>query len=147
MARRQRVAQLSVEQAAQALRLLIDQGRIRTQDIRNAFKRRDRLIRDLRSRLAELGAEAAAAGRRFGKRAAAGLRAAEKASRPARKRAKPKLSAATRKIYEMQGRYMAALRQLPKAARKQIKKIRATKGVRAAIAAAKRMAKKVANPG
>jgi hypothetical protein len=56
-------------------------------------------------------------------------------------RRKPRISAATRKIYQQQGRYMAAVRPLPKAARAKIKAIREKSGVRAAIAAAKRMAK------
>jgi hypothetical protein len=42
-------------------------------------------------------------------------------------------------MYQQQGRYMAAVRQLPKAARAKIKAVREKSGVRAAIAAAKRM--------
>lgn len=121
--------------------VLVHEGKIAASEVREALKKREKLIRDLRTRLEELGDETVAAGRRFGKRAAARLRAAKKASRPARKRAKPVISAATRKIYQMQGKYMSALRQLPRTARAKIKKIRASKGVRVAIAAAKRMAK------
>lgn len=132
---------LTDSDARKALAVLVHEGRIAASEVRKALQNRDRLIRDLRKRLEELGDETVAAGRRFGKRAAAGLRAAEKASRPTRRRAKPVISAATRKIYQMQGRYMAVLRQLPRTARAKIKKIRASKGVKAAIAAAKKMAR------
>jgi hypothetical protein len=44
-------------------------------------------------------------------------------------------------MYQQQGRYMAAVRQLSKADRAKVKAIREKSGVRAAIAAAKRMAK------
>ena len=60
-----------------------------------------------------------------------------KAAKRAAKRRKPRISAATRKMYQQQGRYMAAVRQLPKADRAKIKAIREKSGVRAAIAAAK----------
>jgi hypothetical protein len=43
-------------------------------------------------------------------------------------------------MYQRQGRYMAAVRQLPKADRAKIKAIREKSGVRAATAAAKQMA-------
>jgi len=65
-------------------------------------------------------------------------------ARPAKRKAvrrKPRISPATRKLYQQQGRYMAALRLLPKEKRTKIKAIREKSGARAAIAAAKRMAK------
>jgi hypothetical protein len=64
--------------------------------------------------------------------------------RPARGKAvrrKPRISAATRKLYQQQGRYMAALRPLSKLQRAKVKAIREKAGVRVAIAAAKGMAK------
>ncbi len=65
--------------------------------------------------------------------------AREKASRPARKRARHKITAATRRLYRLQGKYMSALRPLSKEARAGIKAIREKSGIDAAIAAAKRM--------
>jgi hypothetical protein len=142
MARRRRTPlTLSAEQARQALAVLIQDGKVAISEVQRALKRREHLIRELRSRLASLGEDGVWAGRRLRKSAAAGFRAAERASRPIRKRAKPRISTATRKIYQAQGRYMAALRQLSKGARKQIKAIREKSGVKAAITAAKRMAK------
>ena len=64
-----------------------------------------------------------------------------KASTPERKvgRRKPKISAATRKLYQQQGRYMAALRPFSKEQRAKVKAIREESGVRAAIAVARKM--------
>ena len=56
-----------------------------------------------------------------------------------KKRRKPRISAATRRIYQQQGKYLAALRPLSKAARAKVKTIRKTSGVQAAVGAARRM--------
>lgn len=64
----------------------------------------------------------------------------KQAARNAGRKAKLRVSAATRAAWAAQGRYMAAVRRLPKAARARIKAIREKSGVRAAIAAAKRSA-------
>jgi hypothetical protein len=138
MARRGRQSPvLSGEHARQALAVLIHEGKLAAGEVRKALQRRDRLIRALRSSLAALEAGMAKVGRRVlkdgpfpmaGTRRAAGRRAV---------RRKPRISAATRKIYQQQGRYMAAVRQLPKSGRAKIKAIREKSGVRAAIAAAK----------
>jgi hypothetical protein len=58
------------------------------------------------------------------------------AKRPAARR-KPRISEATRKLYQQQGRYMAALRNLSLEQRARIKAIREKSGVRKAIAAAR----------
>ena len=135
MARRRRSSLvLSGEQAHQAFALLVDEGKLAVGEIRKALQRRDRLIRMLRARLAALEAGAVSVGTRLFKGSAL-------VARTGKHRRKPRISAATRKIYQQQGRYMAALRPLPKAARAKIKAIREKSGVRAAIAAAKRMAK------
>lgn len=92
----------------------------------------------MRERLAKLGIEGLELGTRVARRARGELRAAKRVSRPTRKHA---ISAAARKMYQQQGRYMAALRPLSKVARKKMKAIRERSGVNTAIAAAKRMAK------
>ena len=142
MARRRRQSPaLSGEHAQQALAILIQEGKLAAGEVKKALQRRARLIRALRASLAALEAGVVGAGRRVLKdgpfpmgrmRKAAGRRAVRK---------RPRISAATRKMYQQQGRYMAALRPLPKAARAKVKAIREKSGVRAAIAAAKRMAK------
>jgi hypothetical protein len=135
MARRRRSAlALSAEHAQQALAILVQEGRLRASEVKRALQRRDRLIRALRASLAALEAEAVSVGTRLFKGSAP-------AARTAKRRRKPRISAATRKMYQQQGRYMAALRPLPKAARAKIKALREKSEVRAAIAAAKRMAK------
>ncbi|MCI0441555.1 MAG: hypothetical protein L0177_20835 [Chloroflexi bacterium] len=56
------------------------------------------------------------------------------------KRRKPRLSAALRRAQKLQGKYMGTMRGLKPAQQARVKKLRAEKGIRAAIAAAKRMA-------
>jgi len=55
-------------------------------------------------------------------------------------RRKPRLTAAHRARLKLQGRYMGTMRGLPAGKRVAVKKIRAAKGIRAAIKAAERMA-------
>lgn len=62
---------------------------------------------------------------------------APKAKRPRRK---PRLSPQTRAALKLQGRYMGTMRGLPAVKRAKVKRIRAEKGVRAAIAYAKQVA-------
>jgi len=140
MARRRRSnLALSGEHARQALAILVQEGKLKAGEIRKALQRRDRLIGALRASLAALETGAVS----VGKRLQGSLRMARKARTAKRKtaRRKPRISAATRKMYQQQGRYMAALRQLSKPSRAKIKAIREKSGVRAATAAAKRMAK------
>lgn len=134
--RRKSIGAISAEQAHQALTFLVHKGKVTAKQVEKALEHRERLIREIQERMAALGADAARSGKRLRKSAVAGLRSAEKASRPARRRA---VSAATKAARQAQGRYMSVVRQLSKDARKQIKEIRAKSGVKAAIAAAKRM--------
>ncbi len=126
---------ISAKQARQALAVLVQEGKLKAAEVRQALQRRDRLIRELSARLTALGQGVGRVARQFrespiplAQRAGAGR---------SRKRRKPKLSAATRKLYQQQGRYMAAVRNLKKAQRAKVKAIREKSGVRAAIAAAK----------
>ncbi len=57
---------------------------------------------------------------------------------PSRRR--PRLSAKQRAALKLQGRYMGTMRGLPKTKRAQVKRIRVEKGIRAAVAAAQRLA-------
>ena len=54
-------------------------------------------------------------------------------------RRRPRLSAAQRAALKLQGRYMGTLRGLGPRQRSRVKKVRAAKGIRAAIAEARRM--------
>jgi len=139
MARRRRQSlALSGEHARQALAVLIQEGKLAAGEVRKALQRRDRLIRALRASLAALETGAVS----VGKRLKGSLRMARKARTPKRRMVsrKRRISAATQKMYQQQGRYMAAVRPLTKDARAKIKMIREKSGVRSAIAAAKRMA-------
>ena len=55
-------------------------------------------------------------------------------------RRKPRLSTRQRAALKLQGKYMGTMRGLPASKRAQVKKIRAEKGIKAAIAYAKKLA-------
>jgi hypothetical protein len=131
---------LSGEHARQALAILIQEGKLAASEVKKTLQRRDRLVRVLRGSLAALEAGVVKVGRQF-KDSPFAIRRRAKTAKRSTKRRKPTISAATRKMYQQQGRYMAAVRQLPKADRAKIKEIREKSGVRAATAAARRMAK------
>ena len=134
---------LSAEQARQALTVLVQEGKLAASEVRRALGRRDRLVRALRASLAALGEDVGKLGKKAWNAGSlpilAGIGRITK--RRAVRRAKPRISAATRKLYQQQGRYMAALRNLSKEQRAKVKAIREKSGVRAAIAAAKGMVK------
>jgi len=132
--RRRSPLALSGEHARQALAILVQEGKLRASDVRKALQRRDRLIRDLRAKLAALEAGVLKAGRRVLKNGFFPTTKRKVARR------KPRISAATRKIYQQQGRYLAALRPLSKGARAKVKAVRKKAGVQAAIAAARKLA-------
>jgi hypothetical protein len=144
MARRRKTLGLSAEQARQALQVLIHDGKIMARDVTKAIQRREKLVRQLRARLAELGDEGYQAARRVGRQAAPHIAAANRsmgrALGVAKREGRRVLSKAQRAAYQAQGRYMAAVRALPKSARAKIKEIRESSGVVAAIKAAKKMA-------
>ncbi len=139
MAKRRRgsVMAISAERAHEALTYLVHEGRLGAREIEKALANRDRLIREIRERMAALGVEGVRVGKRLGKSAAAGIRSAEKATRKDRRKA---VSAATKAAQRAQGQYMSAVRRLSKEARLKIKEIRKSSGVKVAIAAAKRLA-------
>src|SRR5262245_22837354 len=127
MARRKKTLGISADQALQALQVFVHDGKILARDVSRAIQRREKLVRQLRSRLEELGDEGARMAGRLQRKAAPQVRKA--------------ISSARRAAYQAQGRYMAAVRALPKATRARIKKIRQSSGVDAAIKAARQMAK------
>jgi len=140
MARRRRsTLALSGEHARQALAILVQEGKLKASEVKKALQRRDRLIRALRDSLAALETGVGSVGKRL-KGSLLRARKARTGKRRAARR-KPRISAATRKLYQQQGRYMAALRRLSKEQRANVKVIRGKSGVRAAISAAKKMAK------
>jgi chromosome segregation ATPase len=120
--------QLSGHHAAQALQMLIEDGKIAGRDVISALKKREKTVEDLRARLVALGEDVSEAV----------VRAANGSARV--KKARKQISKAQRTARQAQGRYMAAVRQLSKQARSKVKAIRQKSGVDAAIREAKRMA-------
>jgi hypothetical protein len=114
---------ITSDRAAHALHLLIAEGKIATHDVINALKRREAMIADLRKRLAALESGIVAAGTRIGRTA------------------KRRLTAERRAALKLHGQYLGLVRPLSKAAKAKIRAIRVRGGVRAAIAAARKMAK------
>jgi hypothetical protein len=121
---------LSPDQAHAALRWLHATGKVRTADIVGALKKREQLVAEIKARLEVLGGE----GLRY-----LGPASFRRRAGASRRRRKP--SAKAQAVWRLQGRYMAAVRRLPKATRAKMKAIREKKGVLAAIAAANRMAR------
>ena len=144
MARRRRALQISADDALHAVHVLLHDGKILARDVARAIERREKLVRQLRAKLVELGDESARVAGRLRRQAAPKVAAAgrsiDKALGVARRRGKKVISRARQAAYRAQGRYMAAVRTLPKTARVRIKKIRQSSGVAAAIRAAKKMA-------
>src|SRR6266542_6630183 len=130
---------LSAEHARQALAILVQEGKIRASEVRKALQRRDRLVKALKASLAALEQGVGRLGRQFKDSPFPMVSRRARPAKPKGARRKPRISAATRKMYQAQGRYMAALRPLSKAQRAKVKRIRRKSGVRAAIAAAKAM--------
>jgi hypothetical protein len=133
-----RALKLSQEEAAKALQVLVSEGKLAARDVYGALKRREKLVRDIRERLHALGVEGVELAGEIRRTAVTRFKNAEEASREPRRKA---VSAARRAAMQAQGRYLAAVRQLSKQARARIKAVREKSGVKAAITAAKRMAK------
>jgi hypothetical protein len=126
---------ISTEQARQVLHILISDGRIAANEVSRALARREKLVKELRQRLASLGENLGGAVAR----AAAPVSTA-KNRKALRRRAGKAITAAQRTARQAQGRYLGAIRRLSKASRAQIRTIRKSSGVKAAIAAAKKLA-------
>jgi ABC-type transporter Mla subunit MlaD len=124
---------LSAEHAAVALHLLIEDGKVAAADVRRALKNREKMIKDLRARLAALEKAAAPAARRL-------ARAGRKAVRRARPGARRALSRAQKVARKAQGQYLGAIRRLSREARARVKAVRKTSGVAAAIKTARKLA-------
>jgi hypothetical protein len=130
MPRPRKTSSLSPDRAAQAVSILIHEGKLKIQDLTQALQRREKMVRELRARLASLGEEVSGAVRTLRRSAPAKARKAAK-----------RISKARRAAQQAQGRYLGAIRRLSVTARAKVKAIREKSGVRAAIAAAKKMAR------
>ncbi len=127
-----KVLRLSAQHAGLALQMLIEEGRIAAGDVARALKNREKLIKELRARLAEIESASRPVARRL---ASAGRKAVRRVGPRARKA----ITRAQRVARQAQGRYMAAVRSLSEDARVKIREIRKESGVDAAIKAALKM--------
>jgi hypothetical protein len=132
--RTKKALKLTAEHAAIALQMLIHDGKIAAGDVARALKRREKMIRELRKRLAALEEASRPAVRRL-------TAVSRRAVRRAAPRARKAITRAQRMARQAQGRYMAAVRRLSKDARVNIQKFRKQSGVDAAVRAALKMAK------
>jgi hypothetical protein len=122
---------LSAEDALATLRWLHATGVVTAKQIAGALRKRKELVEEIRRRLEELGGR----GARFL------TSVAELRRPPTPKRRRRKVSPNARAAWKAQGRYLGAVRQLSKANRIKVKAIRETKGIRAALSAAKELAR------
>jgi hypothetical protein len=113
---------------------LVARGTIKVSHIKDALRRRESLVREIRLHLATLGAD--------------GLRLLKDGPFPIGAKAAPRSTSLRRKApskaraaWKAQGQYLGAVRRLSKTDRLRVRAIREKSGPRAAIAAAKRMAK------
>jgi hypothetical protein len=122
---------ITPDEAHAVLKWLVATKRLAASEVRTALRERNVLVEEIRAKLEAL----TDAG--FGLIA----RAESLRSRASGKRGRKKASARAVAAWKAQGRYMAAVRRLPKAARAKVRAVRASKGVAAAVAAARRIAK------
>lgn len=127
------VLRISADQARQALQVLVAEGRIAALEVSRAIARRQKLVNELKRRLSALGEDAAQAAR-------LAARDARPAARRAKKRARVAITAAQRTARQAQGQYLGAIRRLSRDAKKKVREIRKKEGVKAAIAAARKLA-------
>jgi hypothetical protein len=130
VARKHKFPRLTGQQAHAALRWLHALGKVTAKDIENALGHRERLVQEIKERLEQLGGE----GLRF-------LRGPEALNRAPTRRKRRRASAKAQAAWRAQGRYLGAVRRLSKANRAKVKAIREKSGVRAAVAAARKLAK------
>src|SRR5262249_33982753 len=114
--------------------MLIQEGKIAAADVSRALRRREKLIKEMRARLAALESASAPVARRV---ARATRKTVRRAARRAAPQARKAITRAQRLARQAQGRYLAAIRTLSKEARAKIQQIRKDSGVDAAIKAAK----------
>lgn len=143
MTRRRSSLALSAEQAQQALALLIHEGRLATGEVLKAFHRREKLIREIKQRMAHLGVGGLQLTTRLAKGASRKIRAARKGPRPTRspQPVRQRVSPKRRAAMVRQGKYLAAIRRLSPQDRSKVKAVLKANGWSKAMAEAKRMTK------
>jgi hypothetical protein len=121
---------ITPDRAAHVLHILIAEGKLTAKRVSDTLQRREEMIHELRERLAALEHGVVSAMKRTGGRIA------RKAARKKRRMSPARLAA-----LRLNGKYMGHVRRLSTAQKATVKKIRETKGVRAGIAAARKMAR------
>jgi len=135
------IGSMSQQEAHNVLTFLVHQGELAASTVERALRNREKIVGELRDRLAALGIDAVTLVRRSAKDgpfpAASNLRRKKTSpKKPPARRQKP-VSAALRKSRQAHGRYLGSIRQLSKSDREKIKAIRAKSGINAAVRAAK----------
>jgi hypothetical protein len=121
---------ITPDEAHAVLKWLVASRRLAASEVKTALRQRNVLVEEIRAKLEAL------TGAGFGL-----IARAESLRGRASKRRRRKPSAKAIAAWKAQGRYMSAVRRLAKADRAKVKKIREAKGVKAAIAAARRTAR------
>ncbi len=121
------MVKLTPEQSHYVLETLLARRRVRTAEVSKALRDRDREIRDLRARLANLQSPGGGAVKPGG-------------GAPVRRRAR--LSGRVRALRRLQGRYMGFVRRLKPAQKARVRAVREKQGIGPAIRLASSLAKK-----
>ena len=124
---------LRAEDALAALRTLHATSVVTARQIAAALRKRKNLVGEIRRRLEDLTRLQGLGGDR-----ARFLTSSAALRRPSKRRHR-KASAKAVAAWKAQGRYLAAVRRLSKTDRAKVKKIREARGVKVAIAAARRL--------
>jgi hypothetical protein len=127
-----RFPDITPAEAHAVLKWLVATKRLAASEVKTALRKRNVFVEEIRAKLEAL------TGAGFGLIA----RAESLRGHASRERRRRKPSAKALAAWRAQGRYMAAVRRLSSGDRAKVKEIREAKGVRAAIAAAKRLASK-----
>ncbi len=144
MRRRRRGAlNLTADEARRVLQFMVSEGRLAARDVARALERRQKLVREIRDRLAALGESGVGLVSTVARDVRPILaKRGRRALKAGRRGARRVISAATRAKYQAQGRYMAAVRSLSKQMQARVRKIRERSGVDSATRAALAMARR-----
>ncbi len=124
---------LSESQAHYVLNALVSEGKVRTAQVRDVLRNREREIRKLRERLAALEKLSPAGVSRAPRGGRAARRSAGSKVRARRLRMSPRVRA----LRKLQGKYMGYVRRLKPADKDRVRSVREKRGMDAAIRLAK----------
>jgi hypothetical protein len=132
---------LAETDARKAILVLLSRGRLRPTEVAAAVRAHDRMVSELRKRLAALEALGKDGPFPMRVRGRSGIRKARRTLKSATAHGGKRVSASRKAAMIRQGKYLAAIRRLNAQSRAKVKSVLTSKGWSAAMAEAKRMKK------